>query len=154
MKTLLMSVAALALCAAPAMAKDAPRTPAVKAAMEMVEAWNKLDLDRIVNDFTEDGVLHSMMGEPVKGRAAIREQLGYLIAGATRIELRLRNVSQIGNTVFLERVDDFDFKGKHGAVPVVGVMEIQNGKVKEWREYYDRAELLRELGVTPAPEKK
>ena len=149
MKMMLLSLAAMALSAAPAMAAAAPKTPEVKAAMEMVDAWNNLDLDRIVNDFTEDGVLHSVMIEPIKGREAIKKQLAPLIAGSTRIELQIKNIAQVGKTVFLERVDDFDFKGRHGAVPVVGVMEIENGKVKVWREYYDRAELLTALGMMP-----
>ena len=149
MNMMLLSLAAMALSAAPAMAAATPKTPEVKAAMEMVDAWNKLDLDRIVNDFTEDGVLHSVMIEPIKGREAIKKQLEPLIAGSTRLELRIKNVAQVGKTVFLERVDDFDFKGRHGAVPVVGVMEIENGKVKVWREYYDRAELLTALGMMP-----
>ncbi len=150
MKMMLLSLAAMALSAAPAMAASAaPQTPEVKAVMEMVDAWNKLDLDRIVNDFTEDGVLHSMMIEPIKGREAIRKQLAPLIAGSTRIDLRIKNTAQVGKTVFIERVDDFDFKGLHGAVPVVGVLEIENGKVKVWREYYDRAELLTALGMMP-----
>ena len=36
---------------------------------------------------------------------------------------------------------------KPGAVPVVGVLDVKGGKVKAWREYYDRAQLLKELGA-------
>jgi uncharacterized protein (TIGR02246 family) len=122
----------------------------VKVAEEMVQAWNELNVDKIVNTFSEDGVLHSVMLEPVTGRKAIRERLTGFLAGATRLELRLKNVAVVGNTVFLERVDDFDFKGKHGSVPVVGVMDISGGKVKAWREYYDHASLMREMGIAPA----
>ena len=137
----------------PAQAKGTNSKAALKVAEDMVQAWNQLDLDKIVNTFSEDGVLQSMMTEPVKGRKALREHLAGLIAGATRLELKLKNVAATGNTVFLERVDDFDFKGHHGAVPVVGVMEISGGKVKVWREYYDQASLLRAMGVEPAPAK-
>jgi limonene-1,2-epoxide hydrolase len=123
----------------------------LKVAEEMVDAWNKLDLDRIVDTFAEDGVLHSVMIEPVKGREALRTRLGAFLTGATRLNLQLKNVAVVGNTVFLERVDDFDYKGKHGAVPVVGVMEISDGKVKIWREYYDRDQLLHEMGISEGP---
>jgi uncharacterized protein (TIGR02246 family) len=150
-KTTLAVLALFGLGIGAAAAREPKETPAIKAAKEMVKAWNDVNLDRIVDCFTEDGVLHSVMTEPVKGRAALRAHLAPLIAGATRIDLRLKNVAAVGNIVFLERVDDFDFKGKHGAVPVVGVMEIENGKVKVWREYYDRATLLREMGLPPAP---
>ena len=49
--------------------------------------------------------------------------------------------------VFIERVDDFVYKGKHSRVPVVGVLEIENGEVTAWREYYDRAQLMEALAV-------
>jgi limonene-1,2-epoxide hydrolase len=32
-------------------------------------------------------------------------------------------------------------------VPVVGVLEIEGGKITAWREYYDRAMLVREMGL-------
>ena len=46
-----------------------------------------------------------------------------------------------------EREDEFVFKGHAGKVPVVGVLVIEGDKVAEWREYYDRAELLEAMGV-------
>ena len=137
---------------APVNAKDTPNKAALAVADDMVQAWNNLDLDKIIDTFAEDGVLHSVMIEPIKGRKALRERLGALLAGATRMDLRLKNVATTGNTVFLERVDDFDYKGRHGAVPVVGVLEISGGKVKVWREYYDRASLMKAMGLDqPAP---
>jgi uncharacterized protein (TIGR02246 family) len=153
MKTVILGLAALMLSVMPASAKQAKETPAIKAAMEMVKSWNELNLDKMMNMFTEDAVLDSVMIEPIKGREAIRPHLAELLKGATRLELKLKNVAAVDNIVFLERVDDFDFRGKHGAVPVVGVMEIENGKVKVWREYYDRAMLMREMGLMPPPAK-
>jgi limonene-1,2-epoxide hydrolase len=44
-------------------------------------------------------------------------------------------------------VDDFVYHGNHGEVPVVGVVEVENGHVKAWREYYDRAQLLKAMGA-------
>jgi len=35
---------------------------------------------------------------------------------------------------------------------VVGVLEVEGGRIKVWREYYDYAQLLREMGVQPATE--
>lgn len=119
----------------------------IAVAQEMVTAWNELDVDRIANLFAPDAVLHSMMIEPIHGRETLREHLGKLLEHATRLELQLKTVAATGNTVFLERVDDFDVNGQHGSVPVTGVLVIENGMVSEWREYYDRNELLTEMGV-------
>lgn len=53
----------------------------------------------------------------------------------------------IDEVVMMEWVDDFVFAGKHAAVPVVGVMEITDAKVTEWREYYDKETLARSLSL-------
>ncbi len=119
----------------------------LKVAKDMIHAWNTLDWPRVVDLFSEDGVLHSVMIEPVTGKAAIRERIMGLGAGITRIELKVQHIGVIDGRVFVERVDDFDYKGHAGAVPVVGVLEIENGHVKVWREYYDRAQLLHAMGV-------
>ena len=114
-------------------------------AQAMVDAWNGQDWETVYGLFAEDAVLRSMMLEPIVGRAAIRERLSKLAPGVEEIELQLRNFGTIGEVVVLERVDDFTYLGKHSRVPVVGVMEIDNGQVQEWREYYDHASLARAL---------
>lgn len=114
---------------------------------DMIAAWNARDGDRIADLFTEDGVLHSMMIDPIVGRENIRPRIKFLVDNATYMEIKPRNIAVAGNSVFLERTDNFTFKGHTGSVPVVGVLEIEDGKVKEWREYYDRAELLKAMGV-------
>ena len=123
---------------------DAAKLAVVK---QMFDAWHALDWPRVYELFAEDGVLHSMMDEPVVGRAAIRERLGRLAPGISRIDLQVRTMGVIDGRVIVERVDDFVYNGHRGKVPVVGVLEVENGKVKVWREYYDRAQLLREMGV-------
>lgn len=89
-------------------------------------------------------------GEPLVGRGAIRERLGRLAPGISRIDFEVRAVRVIDGRVFVERVDEFVYRGRRGAVPVVRVLEVEQGKVKLWREHYDRAQLLREMGVQPA----
>ena len=122
--------------------------PPLVVAHDMVNAWNALDVPAIAGLFAVDGRFQSMMHpEPVVGRAAIEARFAALLAGASQLELRLRNIASSGNVVFLERVDVFTYKGKEGTVPVVAVLEIRDGKVSEWREYYDRATLLREMGI-------
>lgn len=114
---------------------------------QMLQAWHDLDWPRVYELFAEDGVLHSMMDEPVVGRAAIRERLAKLAPGISRIDLKVRTIGVLDGRVIVERVDDFVYNGHAGAVPVVGVLEVQDGKVKVWREYYDRAQLLQAMGV-------
>ena len=139
----------LASCSAQPEAKEnkVAEDPNVAVVMEMIEAWNARDGDKIADLFTEDGVLHSMMIDPIKGRENIRPRIKFLVDNATYMKIEPRNIATTGNSVFLERTDNFTFKGHTGSVPVVGVLDIKDGKVAEWREYYDRAELLEAMGV-------
>lgn len=131
--------------ASPAFADtDAQKLATAKA---MINAWNTLQWDKVYDLFAEDGALKSMMVEPVVGRAAIKARIGGMAKGVQRIELKVEHIGVIDGVVFIERVDDFVYNGKAGKVPVVGVMVIDKGKVKEWREYYDRAQLLEAMGI-------
>ncbi|MGJ9422596.1 nuclear transport factor 2 family protein [Aeromicrobium sp. CF3.5] len=118
-------------------------------AHEMFAAWDALDWDRVVEMFADDGVLHSVMQEPVVGRDAIAERMAILGSKAERLTLHVKALGVIDGRVFAERVDDFDFDGHHGEVPVVGILRMDGGKVTEWLEYYDRPTLLAGMGVTP-----
>ena len=142
--TLLIVLSATGAYAKPA---PTPADPKVAVVQQMIDAWNKRDWARVGDLFTEDGVLQSMMSEPVVGRKAVSDRLTALGAGIQSITLHVRHIGRIGDAVFVERVDEFVYKGHPGKVPVVGVLFIEGGKVKEWREYYDRAQLLSEMGV-------
>lgn len=119
----------------------------IETARAMFDAWNRQDWDRVIALFAEDGVLHSVMQEPIVGRAAIGERIRALAQGLERIELRIKALGVIDGRVFVERVDDFDVNGHHGEVPVVGILSIVDGQVTEWLEYYDRATLMRGMGL-------
>jgi limonene-1,2-epoxide hydrolase len=131
--------------------KNSENEARLEVANQMVQAWNERNWERVYELFAQDGVLHSVMKEPVVGRDNIRERLAGLLAGIEEIELRIVNMGVVNDVVVLERVDDFIFNGKRGSVPVVGVMEITNGEITLWREYYDHHTLAEALIPEPRP---
>jgi len=145
----LLSLAALALFAAaplPAVAADTDASR-IAVAKDMIAAWKAADWRKVGDLFAEKGVLHSMMIEPVTGREAIYQRIAALGKGAPGgVTLDVAHMGVIDGLVFIERVDRFVYNGKPGSVPVVGVLDIRDGKVQAWREYYDRAQLLTALG--------
>ena len=147
MRNILGSVAALAVLAIAAPAAADTDEEKLAVANEMIQAWNDQDWDKVVDLFAEDGSLHSMMIDPIVGRDSINTRIQHMGEGLEEIELKIQNLGVINGVVFMERIDDFTYKGHEGEVPVVGVVEIEDGKVQEWREYYDRAELLEAMGV-------
>lgn len=62
-------------------------------------------------------------------------------AAFANYELEVRHVAHAGNVVFIERFETF--RNPDGSVylalPVVGVAEFADGKITEWREFYDSA---------------
>jgi len=114
---------------------------------EMAAAWKALDWRKVADMFASNGRLHSMMVEPVVGRDAVYTRVSGLGDGTEAITLSFRHIGVIDGRVFVERTDDFLYKGKSGSLPVVGVLEFEGELISEWREYYDRAHLLHEMGV-------
>ncbi len=125
--------------------KDAKSLQAVRT---MVQAWNDQEWDKVGELFAPDGVLHSMMLDPIHGREPIAARLKALGAGVEWIELELEHIGVIDGRVYIERMDRFIYNGHRGDVPVMGVRVINDdGLVQLWRDYYDREQLLRGMGV-------
>lgn len=128
------------------MSRDAEKIAVFR---EMADAWAAKDWRKVGDMFAPNGVLHSMMVDPVVGREAIYARIAALGAGVQSIVLDVDHIGVIDGRVYVERWDRFVYNGKKGEVPVVGVLSINDDNlVTEWREYYDRAHLLREMGAS------
>jgi limonene-1,2-epoxide hydrolase len=105
---------------------------------DFLAAWHRGDADGIINLFSDDAVYQNMPLEPVVGKSALREHITHLVGvldAGLHAEIHHQVVSQ--NVVLNERTDSFMLNGKSMSVPVCGVFEVENGKVKAWRDYYD-----------------
>ena len=88
--------------------------------------------------FKEDALYHNIPMEPVKGKAAIEAVLGGMTGGGMRsLGWEVKHQVATGNVVMNERVDSFKVGDKTVAIPVMGVFVIQDGKIAEWRDYFD-----------------
>lgn len=149
----LLLMAAIGLLATPVLAQEKVMSQAVNedpkiAVVErMIEAWNTRNWQLVGDLFAQDGVLHSMMLEPVVGREAIASRINALGAGISKITLDIQRIGRVGDAVIIERVDRFTYNGHYGEVPVVGVLTVEGDHIKVWREYYDRAQLVAALGL-------
>jgi limonene-1,2-epoxide hydrolase len=94
---------------------------------DILDSWSAQDWARVESLFAPEGVLHSVMSEPVVGREAFAERLRVLHEGLERIQLHIKAIGVVEGRVFVERVDDFDVRGHHGEVPVVGILTVEDG---------------------------
>jgi limonene-1,2-epoxide hydrolase len=103
---------------------------------EFVAAWERRDTEHIVNAFADDGVYHSVPLTPIVGKEAIRQFVaGFEGVPAGRLEVHHQVAS--GNIVMNERTDYITLNGEPVTLPICGVFEIENGRIKAWREYFD-----------------
>jgi limonene-1,2-epoxide hydrolase len=116
----------------------------------LLQPWRSNDIAAIAETFNEDGVLHSMMGTPIRGRASLRKVLGKHLAHIVRIEFEIRNIAVNGDVLILERVDHVTTPEGLHSLSVVGVIELRNGLIQAWREYFDSAQASSALAASKA----
>jgi len=114
---------------------------------DMAAAWKAMDWRKVADMFTPDGVLHSMMVQPIIGREAVYKRVSGLGDGLESITLNIGHMGVIDGVLYMERTDDFVIRGRAGSAPVVGALEFDGPLISVWREYYDRAHLLRNMGL-------
>ena len=114
-------------------------TPNEALIKDFVTAWSRLDAAELSAFFTEDGVYHNMPAGPVTGRANIEKFIQGFSAPWTETTWDLIHLASSGNIVFAERLDRTQAGEKSVDLPCLGVFEIEGGKIKIWRDYFDIA---------------
>lgn len=118
-----------------------------KAVRDFLNSWN--EPKKLGDFFTDDAVFQMMAREPVRGRAAIAEELANQAGWATDFDLAVLNIASTGNVVLVERLDTFNINGKPIKVPVVGVFECDDaGKFTAWRDYFDWDAMMQQVAAT------
>lgn len=112
---------------------------------DFIQAWNDKELDRAADMLSEDVAYHNIPMEPINGREPARAFFKTM-GDAKAIQWDLLNIAENGDTVMTERIDGFSFAdGKEVAVPLMGIFKIENGKIKEWRDYFDLGDFQRQM---------
>lgn len=112
----------------------------------MARAWHEQDWHTCANLFAPDGVLHSVMLEPVAGRQTIYDRISKLGAPNKTVTLHIERMGVIDGALVVQRVDEVVIDGRRGECPAVGVIDFVGDKIARWRDYYDRAQLMRAAG--------
>ena len=107
--------------------------------LNFIDSWNRMDWDAVIDAFTEDVVYHNIPMEVIEGKAAAAE---FITTGMDleAVDWKLLSIAENGDKVLTERVDNFYLVGgKTVSMPVMGTFEIEHGKIKAWRDYFDLA---------------
>lgn len=104
---------------------------------DFIAAWSRLDPVELAGYFTEDGCYHNMPTQPVRGRSNVEQFIRGFTATWTETQWDVVSLASAGNRVLAERVDRIKTSKGNVDLPCVGVFELEGGKIREWRDYFD-----------------
>lgn len=110
--------------------------------------WGQEDLSPMLDYLAADLEWQDIPGETRHGHEGAVKFVKAFYGKATYFRMKPRNIVAQGNLVFVERVDEMDFNGKDTRLPAVGVFEMENGKIKMWRDYFDLKMFEKQIGET------
>ena len=104
---------------------------------DFCNAWSRMDADELADYFTPDGIWHNIPLEPRQGQEVIREHLKDLPKRVKEFRIEILHQVSSGNVVMNERIDYMVLQDRRVALPVAGIFELEHGKIKAWRDYFD-----------------
>lgn len=129
------------------------RTDDERFILRFLDLWQQQDVNAMLACFTEDASYIDMPLPPRRGLAEIRTYIEQVFS-AFSVSIETRHIASAGNVVFTERVDYLALNGAAKSpvpLPVVGVMEMRDGKIFAWRDYLDLLTVEEGLGIKIRP---
>ena len=83
---------------------------------------------------------------PVEGRENVENLIRGFIESWTATDWEILSIASEGNAVFVERVDRTQAGERSCDLPCTRVFELEAGKIKVWRDYFDMNTYLQGLG--------
>lgn len=106
---------------------------------EFTTAWSNMDIDKVMSFFAEDAEYANIpMGPPNVGKEAIRQFIDGFVGTASAIEFIVHHQVEGGDGIVMnERTDKITIGGNQVDLPVMGIFELRDGKIRAWRDYFD-----------------
>jgi limonene-1,2-epoxide hydrolase len=105
---------------------------------DFLVAWQRRDTEALLDALTEDAVYHAVPLPPIVGKSALAE---WVRAFEGKAPPRLDVHRQVASAavVMNERTDHMTLSGRPVTLPICAVFELEGGRIRAWREYFDLA---------------
>ena len=112
-----------------------------KIVTEMCQSLRSADMAKVISYLSEDVVYHNIPWAPVTGHASVRQILDPFVHGANCAleRMDIKHTTSAGNVVMNERLETWVKGNVRLELPVLGVFEVNKGKITHWRDYFDAA---------------
>ena len=108
-------------------------------------AWPTGDASTLRRFFSEDAEYRNGPLEPIQGRESILSNLVQMMSLGGEVYADIRHLLSDDSVVMTERVDYVRLGGKTAGLRVAGVLEVHDGFISGWRDYFDPNELAAQL---------
>jgi limonene-1,2-epoxide hydrolase len=112
---------------------------------EFCDTFVKHDAEALRPYLADDVVYHNIPMDPCVGADATVEFITGFFAMCESMTIEITNMAAHGDVVLTERIDTFKLGDRVGPLPVMGVFELQDGRISKWRDYFDLAQVTRML---------
>lgn len=124
---------------------NAKPTDPVAVVTAFFKAMETLDYDRALPLIDPDCEYANIPMATVRGPEGVRAVLEPFFAPTLSNEFKLLRCFAEGARVCVERLDRHQLEPDRWAeLPVVGVIEVEDGLIRVWRDYFDLATLVRQ----------
>ena len=124
---------------------EAPPKDAAEVVTSFLRAMEAGDSKRMLDLLAEDAVWINVTLPTVRGREGIMRVLGLMPRTRTSFRVHFHNVAADGDVVLTERTDALGRGRFEQRFWVYGRFEVEDGRIKVWRDSFDWVDLLLSL---------
>lgn len=110
-------------------------------------AWVRDDVEAVLALCTEDVVAVNVPIGPIRGKPAVREFLNKFGRGMQNKRYEVESILESGDSAMVEGVENYTKNGREVSLPYMSRFKFRDGKIAEWRDYFDIQTVLRQLGL-------
>lgn len=108
-------------------------------------AWVRDDLDAVFALCTDDLIAVNVPIGPLLGKAAAREFFEKFGHGMTQKHYAVERIVESADIAVVEGVENYLKDGKAVKLPYMSLFRFRDGRISEWRDYFDLQTVLRQL---------
>jgi steroid delta-isomerase-like uncharacterized protein len=123
--------------------------------VQLFTAWNSHDADKVAATFSDDAVYEDVTADHIsRGKADVRKWAAGAFEVFENFKMEVVSSSFYNGSGVVEWIWSGTDKGIHKtgknfSVRGVSIVEIRKGKILRYKEYYDWATAMKQLGLLP-----
>ncbi len=104
---------------------------------DFLNASCALDIDAALELIDDNCVYQNVPYHTARGKKNIVKALQGMGKAMTQFDVEMLHIVANGEVVMTERVDTLGGRFFNVRLPVMGIFVVKNGKITEWRDYFD-----------------